>query len=142
MSRGKAIGLGIVAVILVIGIPWGAWAIRVATSDVVGQGNAIINKNSAQNRTAAQAKFEDLYAEIVATDAKITTAHRRLESDPEDRTSKDIAFGTENVCLSMIADYNAEARKYLAADFRAFDLPAQIDTNDPATDCQGDNTDA
>ena len=36
----------------------------------------------------------------------------------------------------MVADYNAKARNYLAAEFRAADLPAQIDSLNPNTDCQ------
>ena len=39
-------------------------------------------------------------------------------------------------CLSKAAGYNADARSYLSEDFRAADLPAQIDPNLSTTDCK------
>ena len=132
----KSVGITILAVIVVVAICWFAWGSRVLTSGIVGQGNAIIQKNSAENWTKAQGEFESIYAEIEATDRKITVAKAALDLDPEDLTAKQTYTGTQNVCLSMVADYNAKARNYLAAEFRAADLPAQIDSLNPNTDCQ------
>lgn len=132
----KAVGVTILAVIIVAAIWWFAWGSKVLTSGIVGQGNAIIQKNSAANWTKAQGEFESIYAEIEATDRKITVAKTALDLDPEDITAKQTYLGTQNVCLSMVADYNAKARNYLAAEFRAADLPAQIDILNPNTDCQ------
>jgi len=137
VSTKKIIAVALAVLLGAIALGWAIWAMNVATSGIRGQGNAVIQKNSAQNWTKAQGEFESIYAEIVATDQKITVARQRLADDPDDRTAKDIAYGTENVCLSLVADYNAKARTYLAADFRAVDLPDQISNLDPTTDCKG-----
>jgi hypothetical protein len=136
VSTAKQIWLGIAGLLVIIAIPIVVWVVNVASSGVVGQGNAIIQKNSAENWTKAQGEFESIYAEIEATDRKITAAKTALDLDPEDLTAKQTPTGTQNVCLSMVADYNAKARNYLAAEFRAVDLPAQIDAINPNTDCQ------
>lgn len=112
------------------------WGINVATSGIRGQGDAIATRNSSENWTEAQATFEDLYAEIEATDRKVAIAREAWDGDPDDRTLRDTYFGTRTVCQSMVGDYNAEARKFLSEDFRAVDLPAQIDLTNPLTDCQ------
>lgn len=125
----------IVAIILILSAI--IWGITVATSGVKGQGDAVIKKNSAENWTAAQARFEDLYAEIKAADDKIDVAQDALALDPEDKTLQTNLSGTTNYCISVVADYNADARKYLAADFKAADLPDQIDEFDTDTDCKG-----
>lgn len=136
----KGIGLlflGIVIILILGGlIGWGIWAITVATSQVRGQGDAIIEENSAENWTAAQARFEELYADIIATDRKIDVAYLALQEDPEDPTLKTNYTGTVNYCLTIVGEYNAEARKFLSEDFRAADLPEQINNNDPDTDCK------
>lgn len=126
----------IVAVAACVALGIGIWGFRVATSEPKGRGDAAIEKNSAANWTTAQARFESLYAEIVAADRKVTLAHEALGTDPGNRTARDTYYGTRTVCLSIVADYNAAARTYLAADFRSADLPAQIGDADPATDCK------
>ena len=136
MSRGKAVATVIGGILVVALVVVGVWVIKVQTSGVRGEGNAIIKKNSAENWTAAQARFEGLYAEIEATDQKIVVAKQQMDLNPEDRTAQDNYFGTKTVCLSMVADYNSEARSFLSQDFRAADLPDQIDNRNPTTDCQ------
>jgi hypothetical protein len=136
MSGAKVIGLYVLAFLIVASLAAGTWAVRVATSEARGKGNAYAQKHSAKNWTEAQARFESLYAEIVATDRKVAVAADYLANHPGDRTASDTYLGTRNVCLSFVADYNAAARTYLAADFRAADLPAQIHDADPTTDCK------
>lgn len=126
----------IVTVIILALSGVGVWVFRVLTSEIKGQGDAIIQRNSAENWTAAQARFEDMYAEVVATDRKVTAAWEAYQADAENLTAKQTYYGTQNVCYSMVADYNAEARKFLSEDFRSADLPAQIDEFDTATDCK------
>jgi hypothetical protein len=126
----------VIGVVVVLAISAGIWALNVATSGPKGQGDALVKKNSAENWTAAQARFEDLYADIEATDRKITVAGAALAINPADQTAQQTYSGTVNYCLSIVGDYNAEARKFLAADFRASDLPNQIDNNSSATDCK------
>jgi len=139
VARGAAwrIGVGVLALLAlcaVIGI--GAWGFGVATSDVKGQGDAVRQKNDATNRIAAQERFEDLYQEIVQADRRITVMADAAERDPSAVNQTNLT-GAINYCLDVVGDYNAEARKYTAAEFRAADLPARIDDLDPSTDCQG-----
>lgn len=136
MTATKTAAAFLVGIVACVAVAIAAWFFRVQTSEIKGEGDALIRKNSAQNWTTAQARFESLYAEIAATDRKVTIAKQRLDAHPDDKTAADTYLGTQNVCLSFVADYNAAARTYLAADFRAVDLPAQIDATDPTTDCQ------
>jgi hypothetical protein len=137
-SKGAGFFLlwGVVAVIVVGIVAVGIWAFRVITADVKGEGDAIIEQQSAENWTAAQARFEELYADIVATDRKIQIAAAALLEDPDDETAEDTYAGTVNYCLTIVGEYNAEARKFLSEDFRAADLPDQISDLDPETDCK------
>ncbi|AWY04865.1 hypothetical protein PBI_FLOOF_28 [Microbacterium phage Floof] len=135
MKTSHKIGLT-VGVLALLALPAISWGVGVATSGPKGLGDAYAEKNSSQNWTAAQARFEDLYADIIATDRKITVAAEQKAADPGDKTAADTYLGTVNYCIGVVGEYNAEARKYLAADFRAADLPAEIDNYDPATDCK------
>lgn len=136
MSTKKTIALWVGAVFAVILFGVAVWGFRVVTSPVKGQGDAAITKNSAANWTAAQARFEEMYADIEATDRKIELAREALDTDPGDKTAQQTLSGTQNYCLEVVGDYNAEARKYLASDFKAADLPDQINNNAPSTDCK------
>lgn len=135
-SVGKVVGWTIFTLLLIAAIGWAIWAFTVATSDVKGQGDAIIEKNSAENWVAAQERFEEMYADIVASDQKIPNALAALEADPENPTLRTEHTGLVNYCLSAVGDYNAEARKYSARDFRSADLPEHINGFDSATDCK------
>lgn len=136
MSNGKIIGLVIAAVIGIALISAAIWGIGVAFSPVKGQGEAYKTKNSSENWTKAQGKFEDLYADIQAADKKAKLATDALAANPTDLTLQQTHSGLVSGCLNLIADYNAESRKYLAADFKAADLPHQIDETDRSTDCK------
>lgn len=126
----------VLAIMLVVGLVGVAvWGFRVATSDVKGQGDATITKNSSTNRIAAQERFEDLYADIKATDAKIAPAKQVFKANPTTVNQTNYT-GLVNYCLDVVGDYNAEARKFTSADFRAIDLPAQISDMDESTDCK------
>lgn len=139
VGRGAAWRIGllvlaILALVAVIGI--GVWGFKVATSDIKGQGDATRQKNDATNRIAAQQRFEDLYQEVIQSDRRITMLADATERDPSTVNQTNLT-GAINYCLDVVGDYNAEARKFTAEEFRAADLPAQIDNLDPATDCQG-----
>jgi hypothetical protein len=112
------------------------WGFRVVTSDIKGQGNAVIIKNDAVNRIAQQERFEQLYADVKAADLKIGTAAAAVALNPLDKTAQQTYTGTINFCIQVSADYDALARKYSAEDFKAVDLPDQIDRLDPSTDCK------
>lgn len=129
-------GVWIAVLLLFIGlIGVGVWGFKVATSDAKGRGDATMTKNSSTNRISAQERFEDLYADIKATDAKIGPAKQAVKTDPSTINTTNLA-GLVNYCLDVVGDYNAEARKYTSADFRAIDLPAEINGFDTATDCK------
>jgi len=136
MSTKRIVWLWIVAFVALALIGIGVWGFRVATAPIKGQGDAAITKYSAENWTSAQARFEDMYADIEATDRKIEVAQARLDKNPGDKTAEQTLAGTVNYCLEVVGDYNAEARKYLAENFRAADLPDQINNNQQSTDCK------
>ena len=135
---GMSRGLLVFIVLLIVGGLVGAavWIIGVATSDINGRGEAIIQKNSANNRIAAQQTFEDLIADIKASDRKLDQAAADKKANPSDSTAATNYTGLVNHCQDTVGTYNADARHYTAAQFRASDLPAQIDPLDPTTDCK------
>jgi hypothetical protein len=138
VDRGGRLGLKwwVIIVVVALAIGAGIWALTVAVSGPKGQGDAIIQKNSAANWVAAQARFEQDYQDILATDQKIVAAHTALQAAPADRTLQTNYSGLTSYCLSKVAGYNADARSYLSEDFRASDLPDQIDPTLSTTDCK------
>jgi hypothetical protein len=112
------------------------WMVGVGTSDLHGSGEAIKQRYNANNRIAAQERFEERFADIKAADRRIDVAKATLDADPADPTLRTNYTGAVQYCISAVGEYNADARKYTAEAFRAKDLPAQIDDTDPATDCK------
>jgi hypothetical protein len=136
MSKRK-IALTTTAIILgIMLIGWIIWGIGVAVSAPKGVGDAYKQKNSSANWTAAQARFENQYQAVISADRKIALAAEAKAAKPDDLTLRQTYSGIVSGCISAVADYNAESRKYLAADFKSADLPYQIDDTDPATDCK------
>lgn len=136
MKTSKAIWLGILAVVVVIVIGWGGYAISVAMSGPKGQADAYKAKNSAKNWIDAQAGFEDSYQAILSADRKIAVHKEALKADPKSQVLQMNLTGTTTMCISAVAQYDADSRKYLKEDFKSADLPYQIDSTDPATDCK------
>ncbi|NWL34460.1 hypothetical protein [Paenarthrobacter nitroguajacolicus] len=132
--KSIALVLAILAGITLIG--WAGWAISVAVSGPKGQGDAIKTKNSAENWTRAQAKFEELHQGIQSADKKAELAAERLKASPNDVTLQQQHAGVQSGCIGLVAEYNAESRKFLSEDFKSIDLPYQIDTTAPAFDCK------
>lgn len=113
----------IVAVVLVgAGIFWAT----VAFSGPTGYGNAVIEKNSAENWTGAQAGFEKNYAEYEAILVKIDAAAVPAADDLVANTNLD---GLRSQCANIAADYNAESRTFLSEDFKSADLPVTLDAD-------------
>lgn len=127
----KGLSLGVIwAIIITIvialgGVAW--WAISVATADIKGEGDKIIEQQSAENFIRAQAFFEDTYADYEATLVKIEIAREALAADPGNQTLTTNLTGVQNHCTNVVADYNAESNKYLSEDFKAADLPESLD---------------
>jgi hypothetical protein len=130
---GIGITLGFIA--LIAGILWVSFGAKVASSGIIGQGDAIIQKNSAENWTKAQAEFEELYAGIEAADRNIVVAYEAYDRDPSQFNETNYT-GAQMTCQDLIGQYNSKARTFLAADFKAADLPDRIDQSLPATDCK------
>jgi hypothetical protein len=127
VARGAGWRLAVtIAVVILVASAIGAavWAVRVATSDVKGRGDSVVKINDADNRLTQQAYFEQTYADIQA-------AQQNLDL-PGNDTEK---AGRLSYCRRLVADYNAAARKEIAAKFRAVDLPASID---PTITCPGE----
>lgn len=123
------------AVVFILAISGGIWALKVGTSGVKGAGDAQRTKNSGSNRIAKQEMFESLYADVKASDQRIDVFAVALKADPKDVVARTNYTGAVSYCISTRAQYDAEARKYSSADWRSTDLPQQIDQLDPATDC-------
>lgn len=135
---GGRVAIWSVVVLLFCGLlGTGIWAVKVVTSDVRGKGDAVTIKNEARNRIRAQEGFEKLYADIVASDRKVDVADAAAKASPDDRTLRQNAAGIRQYCLTVVGDYNARARSFSQEDFRAADLPFQVDGTDPKTDCRG-----
>lgn len=132
----KAVAIGLLAILGIFIISAVIWGIGVAVSGPKGQGDAIKTKNSASNWTAAQARFEVQHQAIISADEKIAIHKAALAADPKNPTLQTNLTGVTTACISAVADYNAESRKYLSEDFKSADLPYQIDKADPATDCK------
>lgn len=136
--QGLAAGwvVAIVVVVLAGVIGAGVWLFRVSTSDVKGQGDAQIIKNEARNRIRAQEGFESKFAAIVAADKNLTITAEALQAKPGDLKLSTELNGQKMICNDLVAQYNAAARKFSDAEFRAADLPLQIEDANPATDCK------
>jgi hypothetical protein len=129
------IGVWVIAVVAFFGLLGaGIWAFQVSTSDVKGKGDAVRTVNRGDNRLAQQAYFEQTWADIKAADAK-------LDQLAADKVAKvdgaDIRYsGAVTYCIQLRGDYNAAARKQIAAKFKDASLPDQIDPTAPETDCK------
>lgn len=117
----------VVVVLFFTFLGWGLWALGVFTSPIKGQGDAFKQQQSSSNRIVQQAEFEDLYAEYQDALVKIKPARDAVKQNPDSTIKQTELTGLINYCVDVAGDYNAESRKYLAADFKAIDLPAQLD---------------
>lgn len=138
VNRAGLFGLGWFVTLLVVIMVAGAaiWGITVAVSEIKGKGDALTQKNSAQNWVEAQAEFNQRYQDILATDRKIGPAKVAMDADPTNTVLQTNYTGLVNYCLSEVGKYNSTAREYLNKDFRDADLPSEISSTNPSTDCK------
>ncbi len=151
--RVKLMIAAFVAVVLIA--PVAIWGIRVATSDTRGAGNVEIERNSADNRVRSQAFFEQSFEDVKKFELQIADAQQAYDNfiatTPKPTADDVVAAqlytqqlstrqttltGLQQQCQNTVADYNAEARKTLAFEWRSPQLPYQIDATSPATDCK------
>lgn len=140
----------IIVVVLVFStvIGAGTWALRVATSDAKGRGDAIVQKNSAVNRTQAQAQFHTNFESIRSLDQRLSDAQKMLDAfnaahptvgngtafDPMAEQQANLqrtVTGLQQQCRSAVADYNASTETFTLQDFRDSDLPFKVESSDP-----------
>lgn len=128
----------IVVVVTALGLVLGAgvWALKVATSNVKGQGDAEVLKNDARNRIRAQEGFEKLFADVQAADRNLTITAEALARKPGDLKLETELLGQKHFCAGLVAEYDAKARSFSQQDFRAADLPSKISATDGTTDCR------
>lgn len=127
MSTGKAVLIGILSFLAVIVVIVAVYVATVALSGPKGQGDAIIKKNSAENWTKAQSDFEQIYADVQATQQKIQNADQAAKADPNNKTKGQTLQGLQSYCASEVANYNAKSRSFLTQDFKSADLPYKLD---------------
>jgi hypothetical protein len=150
--RVKLMIAALVAVAIIT--PIAIWGIQVATSDTRGAGNTEIARNSAENRIRAQAFFEQSFQDIKKFDVQVVDAQKAyndfVTNNPKPSADDLVAAqiygqqlnsrqvtltGLQQQCQNTVANYDAEARKTLAAEWRSNELPYQIDGS-PETDCK------
>ena len=90
MKTALKVAAAIAAVALLV---WGGFALNVALSGSKGVRDAIIKKNSAENWTAAQARFEKQYQSVISADEKITVAAETLAGNTKDLTLQQTLAG-------------------------------------------------
>lgn len=135
-------------VVLIVAATWG---LGVVLSGPLGRGEQIRRANSPENRTSAQAQFQQHHQSILSLDERIGAAKSALvahelqtaQSGGSDYfTSQAQAQLQSNYdglrarCLEIIGKYNADARSVTFERFRDADLPAEIDDSNPETDCR------
>ena len=122
----------VVVVSLILGV---SWAVRVATSDIRGAGDATIEINSGDNRIQSQELFEAMYAKVLEYDRNLDVAAATLAKTPSsfNQTNYD---GLVMICNAAVEQYNVETRKVGSAKWRSSDLPYEIDTTAPESDCK------
>jgi hypothetical protein len=125
--------IGAIVFFGLIGI--GVWGFKVVTSDVKGAGDQTRITNDGRNRIAAQEAFEALYQQIQAYDRNLDQAAKDKAEHPNDAFFATNYSGLVKTCNDAVAQYNADARKVSRAKWLSPDLPYEIDTTDPKTDC-------
>lgn len=139
-QTAKGIGwLGVLTVVAIVvfgGIGIAVWGFGVGTSDIKGRGDAEIIKNDARNRIRAQEGFEGMWNAVLTADKNLTLTAEALKGQPDSVKLKTELTGQKMICNDAVGAYNAAARKFTQEEFRAADLPVQIDDTKSETDCK------
>lgn len=129
----------VAAVVAVFTIGALIWGLTVITAGPKGAGDAHKTNQSGSNRIAKQEMFEQLYADIQASDANLTVLHDAMVDDPSYVNKTNYNAGRLQ-CTNLVHNYDAEARKYTAKDWRDNKLPSAINQTDPKFDCKEEAT--
>lgn len=118
----------------------GGWALGVALSGPHGRGEQIKQINRADNRTFAQEQYHQLLQDIRGYDQQIAVQRAALDAhtaqDAEHDRLAQVVAGLKTQCISTTQQYNAEAQKISKRQFLDAGLPEQINSSDPETDCK------
>lgn len=131
----KWVGACILAIVAVVVVLWGTGVLWAGPK---GAGDAHKTNQSGTNRIAKQEMFEQLYADIQNADKTVGLMHDALAGDPS-YVNKTNYTGARAACNQLVANYDAEARKYSAKDWRDNKLPSAINQTDPKFDCKEEN---
>lgn len=129
VGKGTLAMVGIVLAVLLLWV--GVYAFRWVTAEPRGKLQAREAIQSGDFRIAAYNHFYDLCASVQAVEATLDASMTELETAPADdkqriRTNITGLIGQR---ARSIAEYNVDARKsYTAGQFRATDLPYQLDS--------------
>lgn len=124
---------GVVSLVLLTVILWGTGVLWAGPK---GAGDAHKTNESGTNRIAKQEMFEQLYADIQVADKRVGMFALARQASPDSYQASVNYEGAVNHCNQLVANYDAEARKQTSADWKAADLPAEIDQSDPKFDCK------
>lgn len=111
------------------------WVFRVQFADKKGEGDAKVRVESGDNRLGQDKYFIDTYEAIKADDKKITAAYADVQ-EGSDPTARIRYNGVVSICTDAVAAYNSAAKAQVSMKWRPLDMPAQIDSNNPLTDCK------
>lgn len=97
-------------------------------------------QDDAQDRKQVADEFVQRYNRVGEYDTKITTALAEL-ADAQGREEdldpyREKVYDATNLCLTSVAEYDALVNDRRKAQWQPKNLPAVINTLDPATDCQ------
>jgi hypothetical protein len=112
------------------------WGFKVVTSEARGQGDKTRIVNDGRNQIAAQEAFEALFQQIQAYDRNLDQAAVDKTAHPNDAFFATNYSGLVKQCNDAVGQYNADARKVSRAKWMSADLPFEIDTTNPLTDCK------
>lgn len=125
---------GILAVLTLVALCWGAWAVRVAVSPVKGAGDVIIEQNDAKNMINAQRELQQRYTGITAACSKISIAKSAADADPGNYVAQTNLTSTRLHYVNLVAEYNALTQQLLAKNMLG-NLPEHINPDN----CSGVN---
>lgn len=112
------------------------WGVKTALSPVKGAGDVYQQQQDAKNRIAQQQHFQALYNQLIAYDQQLDQAAADKAEHPGDSFFATNYSGLVKTCIDARNQYNGDANKILAAQWRDETLPYQIDPTMPATDCK------
>lgn len=125
----------LLASMAVFGVGW----FSRGTADFRGKTNEINQINSGNYRIAAYNSFYDECAGIQTDEVRISNAEAALKSNTDTSRAPELQANltaAQNQRAQDINQYNADARKAdTKANFRASDLPYQIDPTEETTTC-------